>query len=136
VNPNLTNEQALDEYRQKLKRLETAHAVLASKWQKTLSAAADWQKPGIQKQLDEWQQKSDEEIARTKFLIANAEEQIARKTKQARDAARANLDSLKQQALKNWLDEGGSSESFEQSWPEMEKDLLKEKTLSTIDLAG
>jgi hypothetical protein len=53
-------------------------------------------------------------------------------TNRKRQVARVELKGMKEQALRSWLDSGGSHEGFEGAWPKMEQEILMKDTMELI----
>jgi hypothetical protein len=62
--------------------------------------------------------------------IAELEAQLDQETRDAQDQARAALTAQKEAALKKWLLEGGTKESFTNVWPTMEAEILKRRVMA------
>ena len=133
MNRNLSHQQAIQEYQRELQKLETVKSVLEKKWDDMFASAPAWQKAGVKKQWDEWKAKTQEDMDRVKLLIENSKEQIAKHTKETREAARAELDAWKAEALQAWEANGGDKKGFNEAWPQMEQERLKQMTMKALN---
>ena len=125
-------EQKLQETRQDLARLERVREVRTKQFEKQLASAGEYAVPSIQKQFDEWKSRNDEEIKQANFLIEHLEKQIKEKTEQARSEGRAWLEKKKAEAWESWETKGGTRESFDAVWLDMERDYLKQQAMKSI----
>jgi hypothetical protein len=68
-----------------------------------------------------------------KARIEALQEEIDQQAAAAHAQARAELQATREKALGHWLLEGGTKSGFEEAWPSMERDILKERTLAALN---
>lgn len=79
------------------------------------------------RRLTDWDELSLQYINSVKAELDQVTATLKEQQGAERDQARTELQSKKERALQEWLAGGGTKESFNNAWPAMEPEILREK---------
>lgn len=112
--------QSLENYRQEIVTRTAQNEPL-----QTVQAFTDW--------VNRYEIESGRQIETLKEEITDLERQVMSEDYQLQKKGRVDLAATKEAARAAWLKNGGDEEGFNQAWPELEKDILKKKTLAVLE---
>lgn len=116
--------------KKKLERSQEHWEEQSQKWEERIAASAVKEK--LQEQFDEMKTFHEQFVAGVNEEIQRLESEINEQVAIERQAARAELKKLKADRLDKWLLSGGTAEGFADVWPQMEQDILRERTLAAL----
>ena len=135
VNDLYQAEKNLKALRSLLQSHERKLAIQAARWDEMLSKVPEWKRIPLEETIEKQKARGNHELSVLQHRIADLEASISKQYEEMRqqEAARAWLKPIKEQALESWLHSGGTAAGFESSWPEMEKKILMQNTLDSLD---
>lgn len=117
----------------KLEQVKKHHEAGVLDWKKKLADAKTNGVRGtvlttLKEQHDTWYSMSQSTIEHLEGEIKTLQSEIGAEMSQMQQAARAELDVLKEERRQAWILQGGTSKSFDEVWPSMELQILMERT--------
>jgi hypothetical protein len=130
-------EQELKQVREKLERTKATRERQLGEWRQKIVDAKSRGVRGqhladLQAQRDLLDSMSQQAISDYENEAKQLQEALNSEITARRTAARDAMKTLKQQHLDTWLLNGGTQASFDAAWPEMEKNILLERTTEQL----
>jgi len=134
----------LNRERRSLARMQQHHEAKLPGWKQrqsdiqnnsTFGKAGEQVRQQVQEQFETWKGIHEQAVESVKQRIADLEKQLEEQASAVIKKARAELDTVKQEKLEQWLLDGGTKESFLNVWPDMEAELLRQRVMSQDDQA-
>ena len=138
----MNTQDELNREKRRLEHLKKEHAERLPEWEKKVQEAESKTethgKAGKRiysehkERFDLWQGTYEHHVEQAKQRIEQLQGELDQQSAETHKNARAELDEMKASALTSWLAKGGTKDGFDQAWPQLEQDLLKQQTLESL----
>ena len=139
----MNTQDELKKERRMLERLEKSYKARLPEWERKLENArknsnygtgyaASQTLAAVQEQFDLWKGMHNQNVEEVKQHIQSLEATVKENDLQIQKQGRAQLNGQKEKAQATWLQSGGSQEAFNAAWPDIEKDILKQRAVEAL----